>query len=161
MNKSSTIDNIKHSKLIENYIKNLTSISWISYDENSDAIYYQLNSVIGNKRSSNIYKIELHNNKITQITDGKIEGNIALNDEDSAEDIGLDSDSTPKISPDGKKLAYIKKIETHIQGFKINALFIKDLSLSSLFFLRSSFSMPILPDSNIMIAGFFRFFEIS
>ena len=128
MNKSSTIDNIKHSKLIENYIKNLTSISWISYDENSDAIYYQLNSVIGNKRSSNIYKIELLNNKITQITDGKIEGNIALSDEDSAEDIGLDNDSTPKISPDGKKLAYIKKIETHIQRFKINALFIKDLS---------------------------------
>ena len=79
-------------ELIKKYISDLKNISWISYDENSDAVFYQENSVEinSNKRKSKIYKIELETNITSEITEG-------------------DNDSTPKISPDGKNLAYIKK----------------------------------------------------
>ena len=86
-------------ELIKKYISDLKNISWISYDENSDAVYYQENSVEinSNKRKSKIFKIDIQTNINSEVTDG-------------------DNDSTPKISPDGKNLAYIKKnkIKEHL-----------------------------------------------
>ena len=97
-------------ELIKKYISDLKNISWISYDENSDAVYYQENSVEinSNKRKSKIYKIELETNINSEITDGN-------------------NDSTPKISPDGKNLAYIKKNQIS-DNLTLNSLIIKDLS---------------------------------
>ena len=97
-------------KLINKYISDLKNISWISYDENSDAVYYQENSVEinSNKRKSKIYKIELETNINSEVTDGN-------------------NDSTPKISPDGKNLAYIKKNQIS-DNLTLNSLIIKDLS---------------------------------
>ena len=44
-------------ELIKKYISDLKNISWISYDENSDAVFYQKNNVVinSNKRKSKIY----------------------------------------------------------------------------------------------------------
>ena len=97
-------------KLINKYISDLKNISWISYDEYSDAVYYQENSVEinSNKRKSKIYKIELETNINSEVTDGN-------------------NDSTPKISPDGKNLAYIKKNQIS-DNLTLNSLIIKDLS---------------------------------
>ena len=97
-------------ELIKKYISDLKSISWISYHENSDAVYYQENSVEinSNKRKSKIYKIELQTNNKSEVTDGN-------------------NDSTPKISPDGKNLAYIKKNQIS-DNLTLNSLIIKDLS---------------------------------
>ncbi len=97
-------------KLINKYISDLKNISWISYDEYSDAVYYQENSVEinSNKRKSKIYKIELQTNNNSSVTDGN-------------------NDSTPKISPDGKNLAYIKKNQIS-DNLTLNSLIIKDLS---------------------------------
>ena len=77
-------------ELIKRYISDLKNIAWISYDENYDAIYYQENSVEinSNKRKSKIYKLELQTSITSEVTNGN-------------------NDSTPKVSPDGKKLAYI------------------------------------------------------
>ncbi len=96
-------------ELIKKYISDLKSISWISYHENSDAVYYQENSVEinSNKRKSKIYKIELQTNNKSEVTDGN-------------------NDSTPKISPDGKNLAYIKKNQIS-DNLTLNSLIIKDL----------------------------------
>ena len=46
-------------ELIKKYISDLKNISWISYDENSDALYYQENSVEinSNKRKSKLSRI--------------------------------------------------------------------------------------------------------
>ena len=68
-------------ELIKKYISDLKNISWISYDENSDAVFYQKNNVVinSNKRKSKIYKLELESNITSEVTDG-------------------DNDSTPKIS---------------------------------------------------------------
>tara|TARA_B100001123_G_scaffold124703_1_gene145263 strand:+ start:4763 stop:6685 length:1923 start_codon:yes stop_codon:yes gene_type:complete len=97
-------------ELIKKYISDLKNISWISYDENSDAVYYQENSVEinSNKRKSKIFKIDLQTNINSEVTDG-------------------DNDSTPKISPDGKNLAYIKKNKIS-DNLNLNSLIIKDLS---------------------------------
>ena len=97
-------------KLIKKYISDLKNISWISYDENSDAVYYQENSVEinANKRKSKIFKIDLQTNSNSEVTDG-------------------DNDSTPKISPDGKNLAYIKKNKIS-DNLNLNSIIIKDLS---------------------------------
>ena len=97
-------------ELIKKYISDLKNISWISYDENSDAVYYQENSVEinANKRKSKIFKIDLQTNINSEVTDG-------------------DNDSTPKISPDGKNLAYIKKNKIS-DNLNLNSLIIKDLS---------------------------------
>jgi dipeptidyl aminopeptidase/acylaminoacyl peptidase len=97
-------------ELIKKYISDLKNISWISYDENSDAVFYQENSVVinSNKRKSKIFKLELQSDITSEITEG-------------------DNDSTPKISPDGKNLAYIKKNKIS-DNLTLNSLIIKDLS---------------------------------
>ena len=91
-------------------METLKNISWISYDENSDAVFYQENSVVinSNKRKSKIFKLELQSDITSEITEG-------------------DNDSTPKISPDGKNLAYIKKNKIS-DNLTLNSLIIKDLS---------------------------------
>ena len=97
-------------ELIKRYISDLKNIAWISYDENYDAIYYQENSVEinSNKRKSKIYKLELQTSITSEVTNGN-------------------NDSTPKVSPDGKKLAYIKKNNIN-DNLTLNSLIIKDLS---------------------------------
>ena len=59
-------------ELIKKYISDLKNISWISYDENSDAVFYQENNVVitSNKRKSKIFKLELESNIISEVTDG-------------------------------------------------------------------------------------------
>ncbi len=97
-------------ELIKRYISDLKNIAWISYDKNYDAIYYQENSVEinSNKRKSKIYKLELQTSITSEVTNGN-------------------NDSTPKVSPDGKKLAYIKKNNIN-DNLTLNSLIIKDLS---------------------------------
>ena len=93
--------------IIEEYISKINNISWISYDENSNSLYYQKNSVDlpNNKRFSKLYKFELQTNKQLQITTGE-------------------NDSTPKVSPDGKKVAYITKNKIN-ENLTLNSLMIK------------------------------------
>ncbi|MAX11067.1 MAG: hypothetical protein CL710_01755, partial [Chloroflexi bacterium] len=96
--------------IIRKYISDVKNVSWFSYDENSDSIYYQENNVdiSKNKRHSKLFKLELDTNTSSKVTGG-------------------DNDSIPKISPDGKKLAYIRK--NKISGkLTLNSLYIKDLT---------------------------------
>ena len=71
--------------IIRRYISDVKNVSWFSYDENSDSIYYQENNVdiSNNKRHSKLFKLELNTNISSKVTNG-------------------DNDSIPKISPDGK-----------------------------------------------------------
>ena len=96
--------------IIRKYISDVKNVSWFSYDENSDSIYYQENNVdiSNNKRHSKLFKLELKSNISSKVTNG-------------------DNDSIPKISPDGKKLAYIRKNKIS-DKLTLNSLYIKDLT---------------------------------
>ena len=96
--------------IIRKYISDVKNVSWFSYDENSDSIYYQENNVdiSNNKRHSKLFKLELNTNISSKVTNG-------------------DNDSIPKISPDGKKLAYIRKNKIS-DKLTLNSLYIKDLT---------------------------------
>jgi Tol biopolymer transport system component len=79
-------------QIISNYINDLKNISWISYDEINNKLFYQQNSIDANKnnRLSHIYELDMNNNKTSLSIDGE-------------------HNSIPKISPNGENLAYVKK----------------------------------------------------
>ena len=96
--------------IIEEYISKVNNIPWISFDENSNSIFYQQNSVDlkNNKRYSKLYKLDLQTNKQLQITTGE-------------------NDSTPKVSPDGNKVAYITKNKIN-ENITLNSLMVKNFT---------------------------------
>ena len=56
--------------IIRRYISDVKNVSWFSYDENSDSIYYQENNVdiSNNKRHSKLFKLELNTNRREKIS---------------------------------------------------------------------------------------------
>ena len=95
------------AELIEKeYIEGIKTIPWISFDELNNQIFFQQTSVDSktNQRLSQIFSIDLISKKIEKVTSGF-------------------NDSIPKISPDGKFLAFIRTNEK-TKSNKINSIFI-------------------------------------
>ena len=93
---------------VKEYIEGIKTIPWISFDELNNQIFFQQTSVDSktNQRLSQIFSIDLISKKIEKVTSGF-------------------NDSIPKISPDGKFLAFIRTNEK-TKSNKINSIFIKD-----------------------------------
>ena len=106
---------------VKEYISGVKSIPWISLDELNNKIFFQQTSVKikSNKRISEIFELDLDSKKITKITIGS-------------------NDSIPKISPDGKFLAFIRSTEIS-KGKKRNFIFIKDFTKDREFQLTDDF----------------------
>ena len=96
-------------QIISNYINDLKNISWISYDEINNKLFYQQNSIDANKnnRLSHIYELDMNNNKTSLSIDGE-------------------HNSIPKISPNGENLAYVKKNKIN-DKITLNSLHIKNI----------------------------------
>ena len=108
-------------KNVKEYISGVKSIPWISLDELNNKIFFQQTSVKikSNKRISEIFELDLDSKKITKVTIGS-------------------NDSIPKISPDGKFLAFIRSTEIS-KGKKRNFIFIKDFTKDREFQLTDDF----------------------
>ena len=120
---------------VKEYISGVKSIPWISLDELNNKIFFQQTSVIikSNKRISEIFELDLDSKKITKVTIGS-------------------NDSIPKISPDGKFLAFIRSTEIS-KGKKRNFIFIKDFTKNREFQLTDDFKSV---DSSYETSGLFN-----
>ena len=122
-------------KNVKEYISGVKSIPWISLDELNNKIFFQQTSVKikSNKRISEIFELDLDSKKITKVTIGS-------------------NDSIPKISPDGKFLAFIRSTEIS-KGKKRNFIFIKDFTKDREFQLTDDFKSV---NSSYEVSGLFN-----